>query len=163
MGFPPLKVSDQESTEAIPVFDLNLPPGLRVNKSGIQGQLTQQEGFVQNLIKGNNSDFELATGDWTSYDDGAVSEPVDGTGGSPTVISLARTTTASEILTGTASFRVEKSAADGQGEGISLSSVAVPRKLRGKQVQVKFRYETLTSYVADSDRDWETCRTCKNF
>ena len=50
-----------------------------------------------------------------TYDDGAVTEPVDGTGGSPSTATVSSETT--DPIFGSASYLLSKSAADGQGEG----------------------------------------------
>ena len=63
----------------------------------------------------DNNDAEVDTADWSTYDDGAVSEPVDGTGGASSTLTFTRNT--SSPLRGNADFDLAKSAADGQGEG----------------------------------------------
>lgn len=96
-------------------------------------------GFGINYISGNNSDAETTIGDWVAYDDGAVDTPVDGTGGSPG-ISIARTTTGSEILRGNASFEITKPGADHQGEGVSVDFIIDPRD-QGRQLEISFDYK----------------------
>ena len=99
------------------------------------------------IITGNNANFEATVGDWTNYDDGAVAVPVDGTAGSPTVVTIARNTSASNLLNGTAVGLISKTAADGQGEGVSLSSLTVPDFWQGKEMQIRIKYKTLSGYV----------------
>ena len=60
----------------------------------------------------SNPDAETNTTGWDTYDDGASATPTDGTGGTAANITLSRTTTAGEILRGTASFEIAKGAAD---------------------------------------------------
>lgn len=106
-------------------------------------------GGAFSIITGNNSNFEATVGDWTNYDDGAVATPVDGTGGAPTVISIARNTTAANLLNGDAVGLISKTAFDGLGEGVSLSSLTVPDFFQGKEMQIRIKYKTLTGYVND--------------
>lgn len=98
---------------------------------------------VPNYI--TNFDAETDTSGWTLFDDGAVSTPVNGTGGSPSTLTLTRTTTAGEVLSGDASFKLSKSAADGQGEGVSYDFV-IPRAGAATQTRVTFDYQVIGSF-----------------
>ena len=62
---------------------------------------------MNNQIQGDNVDAETSVGSWVTYADAAAATPADGTGGSPT-LTIARTTTAADVLNGTASFLVTK-------------------------------------------------------
>jgi hypothetical protein len=66
----------------------------------------------------------------------AGAQPVDGTGGSPTV-TVTRTTTGSEVLNGGASLKIAKDAANRQGEGASLT-LTVPNYIKGLPARIKF-------------------------
>lgn len=68
-------------------------------------------------------DMEATITGWNTYKDAAAATPADGTGGSPTVITIARNTTTP--LNGVADLKISKSAANGQGEGVSID-VTVP-------------------------------------
>lgn len=85
----------------------------------------------QNLIENPNG-FQNTLG-WEAYDDGA-GPYVDGTGGSPTAISIARTQSAIEILSPPASLRLDKAASDASGEGVSVTTITIPRGKRGEPI-----------------------------
>lgn len=65
----------------------------------------------------DNGHAEFDTDGWVTYDDDVTAVPVDGTGGSPSTLTFSRITTGT--LRGDGSFTLQKSPADGQGEGIS--------------------------------------------
>jgi hypothetical protein len=95
-------------------------------------------------------DFEAkSTGNVSTYDDGAVAAPVDGTGGSPSVATVASETT--NELSGTSSFSLEKSAADGQGEGWAIDSETLARfeTVGPSVISVSFAYETDANYTGN--------------
>jgi hypothetical protein len=94
-----------------------------------------------------NGKAESSTSGWATYDDGAA-DPVDGTGGAFDS-GFARTTTANEIIRETASFRLTKSAANRQGEGVSYDFTVDPHDYaNGQPVYITFDYKTVSSYVA---------------
>jgi len=66
-----------------------------------------------------NDGVETDLTGYATYADAAATTPVDGTGGSATTLTATRTTTGAEILDGTASYKLVKSAANGQGQGFS--------------------------------------------
>lgn len=88
-------------------------------------------------------------GHWAAYADAAGTEPVDMTGGSPTV-TITKTTTAGEVLDGRASFKVTKDAADRQGEGVSLL-VYVPFGYRGRVGNVIMPFNVITGTIISGD------------
>jgi hypothetical protein len=109
--------------------------------SGVTSALqTQLEGKVTgptvSIVQGDNCNFELSIGAWATYADAAGTQPVDGTGGSPNV-TLARTTTTSEVLNGVASLKFSKDAANRQGQGASLD-MSVPNYIKGQPCKVSF-------------------------
>lgn len=71
--------------------------------------------FVTNPVADSTEGFSL-------YDDGATAVPVDGTGGSPSTLTFVRNT--SSPIHGTQDFKLSKSAADGQGEGLAYTFTA---------------------------------------
>lgn len=95
----------------------------------------------------DNPDAEGGTTDWSTYDDGASATPVDGTAGSATAITFSQNT--SSPLRGTADFDIAKSAADGQGEGVSYD-FSIDNADKYSIIRVSFDYTTSTNY-ADAD------------
>jgi hypothetical protein len=95
----------------------------------------------------DNRNFETNIDGYNTYDDGAVDEPVDGTGGTPTVITIAEET--ASPLVGDRSLNMSKSAADGQGEGVSYD-FSIDRGQLGQTVEFSFLVETSGDY-ADED------------
>jgi len=95
-----------------------------------------------------NSDFEIdVSSGWTTYDDGAVSIPVDGTGGSPT-IAFDRITTAGLVLSGTASARLlSSSGVNRLGEGVS-SNIIISNEYLQKEIIVKFAHTTSSNALS---------------
>lgn len=94
-----------------------------------------------------NPDAEVNTDGYAEYDDGAVAAPVDGTGGTAANLTLTRTTTTSELVRGTASFKLAKAAADAQGEGISYDFTIDPAD-ENKILKIAFDYKTTTNYAS---------------
>lgn len=69
-----------------------------------------------NLITNSTADVDLSG--WSTYDDGGADNPVDGTGGSPSYLTLTRTT--GTPITGPGSFVLTKSSSgSAYGEGVS--------------------------------------------
>lgn len=110
----------------------------------IEGQI-----FGKNLIT-RNATAEKNLRGWSTFDDGAVSIPVDMTGGSASQVTLTRTTTAGEVLNGRASFEITKAAADAQGEGVSID-IAVPEGYRGKQLLISFPFKINSGSLVEGD------------
>ncbi len=92
----------------------------------------------------SNGDMVAGISDYITYDDGAVSAPVDGTGGTPTVIvSLDETTP----LVGTQSLLFTKPSTDCQGQGFA-KDFTIDEGVRAKTTELKFTYKTSADYVA---------------
>jgi len=91
-----------------------------------------------------NGHFEASTAGWVRYDDGAVATPVDGTGGTPSYLTFARTT--SSPLVGTGSGLMTKSAASALGEGVSYD-FTIDRGLLHEVAKVEFQYEASANYA----------------
>lgn len=104
-------------------------------------------GSSDNLV--TNADAKTDTTGYIAYKDAAGTSPVDGAGGTPT-LAISRTTTAGEILSGTASFKITKAAGDEQGEGISYD-ITVDEAHRGQPLQLSFDMEVLSGTYADGD------------
>jgi hypothetical protein len=97
-----------------------------------------------------NPDAETDTTGWATYDDGASATPVDGTGGSPATMTL--TSQASTVLRGDKSFKLLKSAADGQGEGISYDfTIKEADKNKLLKIELDYKVEDVsgTAYASD--------------
>lgn len=94
----------------------------------------------------DNPDAEVNTDGWAVYDD-TNATPSDGTGGSPVAVSLTRTTTLPELIRGGASFKLSKSAADGQGEGASYA-FSIDEKDKGNEIYFSMEYKTSANYVS---------------
>lgn len=98
----------------------------------------------------DNVDAETSVGSWVTFADAAASTPVDLTGGTATQLTLSRTTTAAELLNGSASFKLVKSAANAQGQGASCT-FNVPPAYQGKLCNIKIPYKTITGTLATGD------------
>lgn len=100
----------------------------------------------ENYIEDPTADHDTL-GAWVGYDDVGVSTPVDGTGGSLSVLSFSRTTTAGQVLRGTGSFYLDKAtASDARGEGISYDFSIDSRDV-DKTFWVSFDYKTFGAYA----------------
>ena len=104
-----------------------------------------------------------ATTGWATYADAAGVLPVDGTGGTASALTFSRTTTASEIIRETASFKLAKAASNAQGQGVSTDFALDPQDYKtGAPIYVSFDYVTSANYVAGDikvfafDKDFQT-------
>ena len=86
-----------------------------------------------------NPDFEIDASDWALYNDGAVADPVDGTGGTPSGISLARTAVVALVVRGDGSLQLIKDGGSKQGQGFS-TDFSVDNVDVGKKLNVSFEY-----------------------
>jgi hypothetical protein len=101
-----------------------------------------------NYIK--NSSFEANVNGWSTYADAAANKPVDGQDGSPNV-TFTRTTTASEVLRGTASGKFSKDAANRQGEGVAVDAEVFGNADLSSVMYCKFDYDASAANYADGD------------
>ena len=92
----------------------------------------------------SNPDAETNADDWNTYDDGASATPVDGTGGSPSTLTF--TAQSSHVIRGGQSFKLAKSAANGQGEGIS-TDFTIDKADPNKLLKISFQYNTDLTYT----------------
>lgn len=107
-----------------------------------------------NYVTNGGAEETTTPAAWTTYDDGAVAVPVDGTGGSPSAISaIARTTTAGELIYGTGTWKLAKSAANGQGEGWAYDFTLAPKsQLYNSLVDLRFDFYVTANYAAGDVR-----------
>jgi hypothetical protein len=94
-----------------------------------------------------NPDAESGTTGWSTYADAAGAQPVDGTGGSPSVTWTRSTTTP---LRGTADFNFVKDAVNRQGQGVSYD-ISIDNADLAKVLTVSFDYEVLSGTYATGD------------
>ena len=94
-----------------------------------------------------NPDAESGTTGWSTYADAAGAQPVDGTGGSPSVTWTRSTTTP---LRGTGDFNFVKDAVNRQGQGVSYD-VTVDNADLARVLTVSFDYEVLSGTYATGD------------
>lgn len=131
-----------DTTKNKPVFD----DGTNLNEMGGSGG--SGSGRVNNLDS-NDANLETSIGNWVTFDDGA--SLVDGSGGSPTVVTVARNTTAP--LASTGDLKISHTAADGLGEGVSVPFTS--RNADKSSVQeISFDYITTAGYADDVMELW---------
>lgn len=94
-----------------------------------------------------NPDAETDTSGWSTYADAAGTQPVDGTGGSPTTT---WTRSTSSPLRGTANFLLTKDAANRQGEGVAYA-ITLDSADQAKPLTVSFDYTVASGTYADGD------------
>lgn len=108
-------------------------------------------GLDTSYLPNNTDDIDAegTVGNWLAYADAAGIQPVDMTGGSPTV-TITRTTTGGEVLDGTGSFKVTKTASNLQGNGASLL-VNVPLAYRGKRHSLFNPWKVISGNINQGD------------
>lgn len=84
-----------------------------------------------------NGDAENGTTGWATYDEGFSPYPVDGTGGTPSVISFS--TTSTNPLAGTNSFLITKTGSNALGEGVSYD-FTIDAAYKAKVLNISFDY-----------------------
>ena len=102
-------------------------------------------GFINWITNGT---AETGTTGWATYNDGSVTVPTDGSGGTVTNLSLSQTS--SNPLSGTASFQVVKSASNIQGEGISYDFTIDNANLARIQ-QISMQLQVLSGSISSGD------------
>jgi hypothetical protein len=124
-----------------------------VTSGGINKQLSQAitDGDIGGSGGGinyiTNGRAESDTTGWATYADAAGTNPVDGTGGSP---SSTFTRSTSSPLRGSGSFLWTKSAANRQGEGFSYA-FTIADEDKGKVLQGVLNYAISSGTYADDD------------
>lgn len=110
------------------------------------GNVAASGGTGKNYMVGG--DFENGSDFVTTYDD--TGTYVDGTGGSPSVITQAENTTTP--LSGTTDLKVSKSASDGSGEGVTLTTPnIIDRSVRGKYLYFRAQWDGTHAQYVDGD------------
>lgn len=97
----------------------------------------------------NDITAESSTGNWATYKSGTT-QPTTLTGGSPTHLTLSRTTTVGEVLDGSGSFKIVKTAANAQGEGVSVIG-NVPLGYRGQIASIQIPFKIISGSLLSSD------------
>lgn len=133
--------------------------GFQGYASGSWGPLGSGMGGAGVNLIGMNSSFQPVNtndvnadgtiGNWAAYADAADVQPVDMTGGSPTV-AISRTTTSGEVLNGLGSFKVVKDAANRQGEGVSVPT-NVPVGYRGTPLTILLPFKIISGVLSSGD------------
>ncbi len=100
------------------------------------------------FLSGDNSNFENTVGSWAAYQDAAGVDPVDGTGGSPTV-TIARST--SSPLFGGANGLITKPASNVQGEGVSVLNDIDIDSYNGLPIKVSFLVDASNANIVSTD------------
>ena len=101
-----------------------------------------------NYLVDTDFDFEIDLGTWVSYDDGAATEPVDGTGGTPTNITFA--TTGSSLRGDSSASLTYAAAASAQGEGVSVD-FTIDDADKAQVLRVQFDLKGNVSNYNDGD------------
>lgn len=85
-------------------------------------------------------------GNYTAFDDGAVSIPVDGTGGSPSFVSVALKT--SGQFWGSSTLEITKASGNAQGEGANWATdITLDEPVTaGENLYLSMRYKTAAGY-----------------
>lgn len=117
------------------------------------GEGTGELNFLE--LSNKAHDAEAGTTGWSTYKDAAQARPVDGTGGTATVVS-AISTTSTDPLSGTKSFLFAKGSGNAQGEGWSVD-FQIDRARQASVVQIEFDYRLDSgTFVAGSSVDYTT-------
>lgn len=103
-----------------------------------------------NFLSGDSANFKNTVGNWATFDDGAVSTPVDLTGGSASVLSATRST----AFDSTGGMRISHTAADGQGEGVSVALATIESKYFASVMDIEFTYKSSSTYADDKLEVW---------
>ena len=115
----------------------------------ISADVIEGQDTVKNLL-GSKGHFEKNANGVSGFDDTSSATPVDLTGGSPAVVTCARTTSAP--LSGVGSLLLTHTAADGRGEGCALA-FTIDTKMKYSVLQVQFDYAIPSGTYADDELD----------
>ena len=132
--------------EALIAYDTDLA-SIVVNDGSGWDQVsgTGGSGGGKNYFDGG--DFESGISLASTYDDGGAY--VDGTGGSPSVITISQN--ASTPLAGSNDLKITKSASDGSGEGVTLLTDTIDRADRGRNLYLSFEWDGTDANYTDGD------------
>lgn len=118
----------------------------KLNSSGLENQVGGG-GSGGSAGKNYFSDPNTETiGNFTAFDDGAVSIPVDGTGGSPSFVSVALKT--SGQFWGSSTLEITKASGNAQGEGANWATdITLDEPVTaGENLYLSMRYKTAAGY-----------------
>lgn len=108
-----------------------------------------------NLIAGGDAEYAGVSSSWSTYDDGGVAVPIDGTGGTASNITpITRDTTTAQLIDGKGTWKLSKSvAADASGEGWAYD-FTLPAKspLYSSLVTLRLDYYMSTASISDAVR-----------
>ena len=120
----------------------------RKGSDGVEAEIGSgsASGFINYIL---NADLEAGnTTGWATYKDAAAATPVDGTGGSPTTLTV--TANSTTPLRGAFDLKIAKTAANSQGEGFSYAfSIKSPDI--SKKLQVSFDLNTNDANYVSGD------------
>ena len=121
---------------------------------GLKGSSGGSGDGLNNLITNGGAETTAVPTAWSTYNDGASATPVDGTGGTASQITaIARTTTASEIVFGSGSWKFSKSAANAQGQGWAYDFQLAPKsQLYNSLVDLRFDFYVTANYASGDIR-----------
>ena len=119
----------------------------RKNDSGSSTNWSEVGSGGSGINYVTNPSAATNTTGWSTYADAAGTQPVDGTGGSPTVTWTRSTTTP---LRGAGDFNFTKDAANRQGEGVA-TDITIDLADQAKVLTVSFDYEVLSGTYATGD------------
>lgn len=93
--------------------------------------------------------IKAGQGTWTTYDDGASADMVDGTGGSPSGLTITASATDTQIFSGdyAGNIKIAKAAADHQGEGLAKVYTIPNASQDAGQVYISGYYSTSTAFA----------------
>lgn len=136
-----------------------LPVGIAISATELLIQLPSKDrleseklgrNFLDKNYIGNHSGQYLTSFGYNLYKDAAGAVPVDGSGGSPTTVTNSAQT--SSNFSGNTSLRLSKSAANGQGEGMSIDFAIKPVDTEGS-LQINFQFVASANLVTGTSSD----------
>lgn len=146
-------------------YSLVFPPAQGAALSFLQNDGSGNLSFVADPIQVNNfiglnsswvvatpsdANAETSVGNWVNYVSGTTI-PTILTGGSPSGnVTLSRTTTAGEVLNGSASLKIVKGAFNVQGEGVSVP-FQVPKGYQGSQATITMALKVISGTIIAGD------------
>ena len=155
-----LKVGRKATGDKFLEFEIGSSPNnpkLKWNSSAGALQYANDGSTFKNLGSGsgggtnyiNNADAESGVSGYSAYLNTAQATPVSGTGGSPTVTI---TQTTSSPLNGLASFLITKTAANSQGQGVSVP-FSIESSDLARPIGISFNYNPGSGFVSGNSSD----------
>lgn len=130
--------------------------GVGSNNQVLTADSAQSEGIKWAAASSGTGEINYITdwnaedgtiGSWAYFDDGAVSTPVAGTGGSQDLLTL--TAQSSTVLRDSNSYKIAKATGDAQGQGISLD-FSIKTQDTNKKLKIQFDYKTDEDTIYDA-------------